>query len=168
MLAAIGILQSAIDELNRKSVDEVYEGRNTPPESSAILKVINLAEHKLRKVIRKTPKLEKEVQDCFESLLVGGDFTYKREFPKIEYSSKGYIPDFTFPRINLALDIKLCNRANREKKIIAEINDDIMAYKTQFANLLFVVYDVGHIRDRDVFVKTFQDTEGVIVSVIKH
>ncbi len=64
--------------------------------------------------------------------------------------------------------MKLCNRPEREKEIIAEINDDILAYSSRFGNLLFVVYDLGFIRDIDRFASTFEQHEGVLVRVVKH
>ncbi len=64
--------------------------------------------------------------------------------------------------------IALCHRSNREKEIIGEINDDILAYQTKYGNLLFVVYDVGHIRDTDRFVNSFEEHQNVMVHVVKH
>ena len=61
-------------------------GRTRRP-NRAITKVIHLAETKLRKVIRSTPKNEKEVQDAFETLLIGADIPHSREADRIEYSS---------------------------------------------------------------------------------
>jgi len=126
-----------------------------------------LAGGKLRKVIRSTPKNEKEVQDAFETLLVGADTPHSREADRIEYSSKTYAPDFTMPQLDLAIEIKLCAGHGREKEIIAEINDDILAYRTKYGNLLFVVYDVGQIRDVDRFTASFERHENVVVRVVK-
>jgi hypothetical protein len=166
---AKGILLGALDKLQRADeMDSVYEGKDTPIESSLIVRVINLAEFKLRKVVRNTPEAERDIQDSFENLLVGADIPYSREAEKIEYSSKTYIPDFVIGRIDLAIDMKLCGREGREKEIISEINDDILAYQTAHSNLLFVVYDVGFIRDVDRFVGSFQEHERVIVRVVKH
>jgi len=166
---AKGLLLAARDHLQRAdSMDAVYEGKDTGPESSLILRVMNIAEHRLRKVIRQTPSGEREIQDALEDLLVGADIPYSRETESIEYSTKTYTPDFTVARIDLAVDVKLCARKGREKEIIAEINDDILAYSTKFGNLLFVVYDVGHIRDVDRFTSEFEKHDNVIVRVVKH
>ncbi len=54
------------------------------------------------------------------------------------------------------------------EEIIAEINDDILAYRTKYGNLLFVVYDLGFIRDVDLFAAHFEESQGVMVRVIKH
>ena len=91
---------------------------------------------------------------------------FEREGPHIDYSSKAYIPDFSFNSIDLAVEIKLCK--TEEKTFIQQINDDILAYKTKFNNLLFIIYDLGVIRDVDTFKQSFEETENVIVHVIKH
>ncbi|GHC61791.1 hypothetical protein GCM10007100_31540 [Roseibacillus persicicus] len=163
----VGVLQAGLDELERKSFSEIYQSKDTGKESSQLIKIIGLAERKLRKVVRAVPTKEREVQDAFESLLVGAEIQYTREGPHIEYSSKNYIPDFSFDRIDLALEIKLCVRPGREKEMIAEINDDIMAYKTKFGNLGFVIYDVGLIRDTDKFADQFS-RDDIFIAVIKH
>ncbi len=165
--AARGFLLGAADHLERADLRSVYDGKDTAPESSAIIKVINLAGPKLRKVMRSTPKIEKEVQDAFESLLVGADIPHSREADRIEYSSKTYVPDFTLPELDLAIDIKLCADSGREKEIIAEINDDILAYQTKYGNILFVVYDVGKIRDVERFTASFEQHQNVVVRIIK-
>jgi hypothetical protein len=165
---AIGIFQAALDELLRKSLSEVYHGKNTPKESSTLIRIISLADRRLRKTIRNVPQKEKDVQDAFEVLLIGADIPYRREHPHIAYSSKEYVPDFSFERIDLALDVKLCARDSREKKIIAEINDDIMAYKTKFGNVAFVIYDIGMIRDVDRFTSEFGTKDDVLITVVKH
>lgn len=166
---AKGILQASLTKLESASdMDILYEGRDTPPESSQLIKIINLAEFKLRKVIHETPTNEKQIQDAFENLLVGADVSYSREADRIEYSSKAYQPDFTFAKIGLAVDVKFCGRDGREKEIISEINDDVLAYQTKYPNVFFVVYDTGFIRDIDRFSASFQEHEKVVVRVVKH
>jgi hypothetical protein len=98
---ALGILSAARAHLDRHELDNVYEGKDTGPEASLILRVIDLAEVKLRKVLRDTPTKERQVQDAFENLLIGADVPYSREKETIEYSSKAYIPDFTSRRRTL-------------------------------------------------------------------
>jgi hypothetical protein len=140
----------------------------TVPTTSALVQVFSLAEFKLRKAIRELPEKEGEIQDAFETLLHGADLQHSRERVHIPYSSKTYIPDFTFDDLDLVVELKLCNRESREKEIIAEINDDILAYKTKHGNLLFVVYDKGFIRDVDLFKSTFEGHPNVLVKVVKH
>jgi hypothetical protein len=165
---ARGILLAAGDELERQGVEGVYQGKDTGPEASLLLRIMNLAERKLRKLIRAKPQKEREVQDAFEDLLVGADIEYSREKVSIEYSSKSYIPDFTVQKADLAIDIKLATAQAHEKSLIAEINDDIVAYRTKYGNLFFIVYDCGIIRDIDRFISSFEVTGTVYVRVVKH
>jgi hypothetical protein len=165
---ARGILLAARDELDRSSIDAVYEGKDTAPEASKIIKIITAVERKLRRLFRDQPTKEREVQDALENLFIGADVLYSRETASIEYSTKTYTPDFTVVKADLAIEVKLCGRVDREKELIAEINDDILAYHQEFGNLFFVVYDCGFIRDSDRFVQNFEEDPSVIVRVIKH
>jgi hypothetical protein len=78
------------------------------------------------------------------------------------------VPDFTIERAQLAIELKVCLTAAREKELPAEINDDILAYKRSYPNMLFVVYDTGNIRDVDRFGTHFEEESGVVVKVVKH
>jgi hypothetical protein len=164
-----GMLQEASSHLeSADDISAVYQGKDTAPEASDIVRIIHLAEHQLRKAIRERPEGETEVQDAFENLLIGADIDYKREKESIEYSSKTYIPDFTFPKLDLALDFKFCGTDNAEKRLIKEINDYIVAFRSKYGNITFVVYDMGFIRDVDLFVGSFEQHQNVIVRVVKH
>ncbi len=66
------------------------------------------------------------------------------------------------------MEAKLCKRYGREKEIIGEINDDILAYETKYGNLFFIIYDVGSIRDIEKFTDAFGTHTNVVVRVIKH
>ena len=165
---AKGLLEAGIDAINTYGIDKIYEGKDTSKDVGEIITLIDLAQNKLRKTMRAMPQEEREVQDKFEDVLISVDFKYLRDQETIAYSSKSYRPDFTFPGIDTALEIKLCNRAGREKDIIAEINDDILAYKTRYPNIIFLVYDLGYIRDIDRFKADIESQDRVIVLVIKH
>lgn len=165
---AKGLLQAAYDELSTKELREVYHGKDTPPESSGIFKVLGIVERKLRKVIRESPEKERVIQDALEDLFIGAELSYSRETEHIEYSSKAYIPDFTMTRLDLAIEVKLCSHKDREKQLITEINDDILAYKKKYGNVIFVVYDCGFIRDTEKFAQQLEESSGVLVRVVKH
>lgn len=163
---ARGLLLAARDHLEQSKIEDVYDGKNTPDETNEIMKIINLVSNKLRKIIRSVPDKEKDIQDKFEDLLLANDIEFSREFPHIEYSSKKYIPDFSFKKIDLAVEVKLCKRD--EKVLISELNDDILAYKTLFRNILFIIYDLGQIRDQEFFKASFETNPDVIIQIIKH
>jgi len=164
---AKGLLSAAIDHLETSELSEVYQGKNTAPESSDLIKIISLIDNKLRKIIREIPTKERTIQDAFENLLISTDILYERENPSIEYSSKKYIPDFSFSQLDLIVEIKLCTKTTSEKSLISQINDDILAYQTKFGNLIFVVYDLGQIRDINKFSHSFENNDKVIIKVVK-
>lgn len=165
-IQAEGLILAAIDQLEDSEISDVFEDKSSISEASELVSIINLAEKKLRKLVRDTPSKEKEIQDKYEDLLLANDIDYAKEFPHIMYSSKQYIPDFSFEKYSLAVEIKLCK--NDEKILIAQLNDDIIAYKTKFKSILFIIYDLGNIRDIDYFKESFEQFNDVIVQIIKH
>lgn len=130
--------------------------------------LIKLVERKLRTAMRKRPADEKAVQDVVEALLLGADVPFSREQDTIQYSSRNYRPDFTLREYDLAIEVKFCAEPGRESDIIREINDDILAYRTAFKSTLFLIYDIGCIRDVDKFCGPFKAQQDVHICVIKH
>lgn len=126
---------------------------------------------KLRKAIFETPENEKAVQDSVEKLLIGGGYAkgvdYDRETGRVKFSIKEFIPDFVFPKIGLALEVKLA-KDSKFKSIVDEINADIVAYSKKYENLIFLVYDLATIRDEDEFKRDLQMSDNIYVLVIKH
>ena len=43
-----------------------------------------------------------------------------------------------------------------------------LAYQTKFVNLLFVIYDIGKIRDINKFSHSFENNDKVIIKIVKH
>jgi hypothetical protein len=165
---AKGIFLSAIDEINRTDdIKDVFKDK-IEVENNATIKLLNTINNKFRVFFRKEPINEKEVQDEFEKLLSVADFRYTREKDHIIYSSKTYIPDFILSDLNMALELKICNREGKEKEIISEINDDILAYNTKYKNSMFIIYDIGQIRDVELFKSSFTVYENVFINIIKH
>ena len=165
---ARGCLQAAIDVIKRKGIKNVYEARDLVGQSNLVIHILSTIQSQLRKSIRETPNSEKVIQNSLETIFNVKEFDFLREKERIEYSSKAYAPDFTFPSISATVEVKLCNSERKEKDIISEINDDILAYSTKYSNLIFVVYDIGIIRDQDMFKGSFSKRPNVIVEVIKH
>jgi hypothetical protein len=129
--------------------------------------IIDLVEANLRPSIRKDPDKEREIQDILETIFHVRDLPYLREKVHIKYSSKTYVPDFTVDSLNLAVEAKLCNRESREKEIIDEVNADILAYKTKYESIIFIIYDLGFIRDTAQFSADIEKNPNVHSIVIK-
>lgn len=126
-----------------------------------------LLEDNLRPAMFKDPDHEREVQDVIEIIFRVRSLDFRREQESVPYSTKRYIPDFTFDSLGLAVEVKLCKRADREMEIIDEINADIIGYQGRYESMLFVIYDLGFIRDVAAFKSSIEQQVGVRVSIIK-
>ena len=132
----------------------------------------NFIKNKLRSSIFQKPEKEIEVQNAIETLFVGKGWNkgvdYDRETGKFEFSGKEYIPDFIVPKLNLCIEVKLL-KEGRKSKIIEEINADITAYDKEYKRQLFVVYDLGVIRDEIEFKRDIENAKDDIkVIIVKH
>ena len=67
-----------------------------------------------------------------------------------------------------SIAIKLIKTAARIRESIDEINADIASYSKSYRQLLFLVYDLGHIRDEVEFRHDLEKVGNVAVLVIKH
>jgi len=93
---------------------------------------------------------------------------YDRETGRVKTSGKESIPDFIFPNLNLCLEVKLSNSREKLRSIVDEINADIRAYTTRYDRQLYIVYDLGTIRDEAEFRRDLEDARGVSVVIVKH
>jgi hypothetical protein len=126
----------------------------------------------LRKALHDSPQREQEIQDAVETLLIGRGLAkgsdYDRESGHVKIANKHSIPDFIFPRLNLALEIKLSKDERKSKAIVDEIAADVVAYKQAFTNVVFIIYDLGSIRDESEYILGLPVPEGVSVIIVKH
>ena len=131
----------------------------------------NFFQSRLRSVVFRCPEKEVQVQDAIETLLIGRGLSkgadYDRESGKFEFSGKEYIPDFIIPKMQLCIEVKLL-KEGRRSKMIEEISADITAYKKAYQRQLYVVYDLGVIRDEAEFKRDIEMVEGVKVVIVKH
>jgi hypothetical protein len=93
---------------------------------------------------------------------------YDRETRRVKTSGKESVPDFIFPPLKLCLEVKLSKSADKLRTIVDEINADIRAYGSRYERQLYVVYDLGTIRDQAEFKRDLENVPGVSVLVIKH
>lgn len=129
--------------------------------------IIDLIRLNLRPAIYDDPKHEREVQNALETIFRARSLDFRREKDTVPYSTTHYIPDFTFNRIGLAVEVKLCKDNDREKDMIREINDDIVGYGVRYDRSVFVVYDLGFIRDVAKFSEDIEANPNVHVLIVK-
>ncbi len=132
----------------------------------------NFFQASLRKVVFRSPEKEIDVQDAIEQLLIGRGLAkgvdYDRETGRVKVSIKEVVPDFIFPRLGLALEVKLSKDKERSRAIVDEINADIQAYSKKYPFLLFVIYDLGTIRDEVEFKQNLEVADDIFVTIVKH
>lgn len=132
----------------------------------------NLIKIRLRNLIYEKPEKELAIQNAVESLFIGKGWNkgvdYDRETGKFEFSGKEYIPDFIIPRLNLCLEVKLV-KDGRKSRVVEEINADINAYNKLYKRQMYIVYDLGCIRDEMEFKRDFEESKTEIrIVIIKH
>ena len=132
----------------------------------------NFFQANLRRAVIHTPKSELDIQDVVEQLLIGRGLTkgidYDRETGRIKVSIKEVIPDFVLHRLKMALEVKLSKDKDASKRIVDEINADIKAYSKKYVRQLYIVYDMGSIRDENEFKSDLDNAEDISVIVVKH
>lgn len=134
---------------------------------SGILRIVGLLERRLGRAFRGQPRSEEDVRNGFETLLAGAGIAYERESDSIVCGARTHVADFTFPGLRAALKLKLCERADREKDMVTEIDHEIAAYRTRYPQIVFGIYDLGFIREPVRICRAFEAHDGVWVRVIK-
>ncbi len=66
------------------------------------------------------------------------------------------------------MEVKFVKNAERVRKIVDEISADIASYSKKYHQLIFLIYDLGHIQDEIEFRHDLESTPNVSVIVIKH
>lgn len=137
-----------------------------------VVDIANFISANLRRGLHSRPEKEREVQDALETLFVGKGLQkgldYDRETGRVKVSVKESVPDFILPKLGLALEVKLADSANRLRSTVDEINADIRSYRTGYAHILFVIYDIGQVRDEEQFKRGLEDSVGIRLIVVKH
>ena len=148
---------------------QILEPNEKTPEPH---KILDFLQTKVRSAVLEEPKKEKDIQNVVEQLLIGRGLTkghdYDREVGRVKTSAKEVIPDFIFPKLGLALEIKLFKTSSQRSKLIDEINADIHAYSQSYVMLAFLIYDLGNIRDEAEFKHGLDNQKNVFLLVVKH
>ncbi|HRB12592.1 MAG TPA: hypothetical protein PKU70_06240 [Vicinamibacteria bacterium] len=135
------------------------------PALAGVLKIVNLLKRRLPRAFRGKPETDLDVRNGFETLLAGAEIAYERQGEST--SEDSCAPDFTFPDLQAALKLKLCDQPEREVEIAAEINREISGCRARYRQVVFGVFDLGFIREPDRFCGAFSAHEGVWVRVLK-
>ena len=66
------------------------------------------------------------------------------------------------------IEVKLVKTPAQSKTVVEEINADILAYKTAYSKGMFIVYDLGIIRDTQEFTSSIEQQMDIAVCLVKH
>ncbi len=137
-----------------------------------MLSLRDFLQSRLRSAVFEIPENEKAIQDTIEQLFIGRGMQkgqdYDREVGRVKVASKEVVPDFVIFRLSLAIEVKLVKSTDRAKRIIDELNADIMSYAKKYKHQLYVIYDLGHIRNQVEFRHDIEKAANVSVIIIKH
>ncbi len=141
-------------------------------EQEEINKIISLVRFQLRNIVRTPPKLEVEIQDKIEDLLIGAGYSkgtnFNRETGRVKTGVKESVPDFVFKTLDFCIEVKLVKDRTGPKRVTEEINADITSYGTEYGNIFFLIYDCGgNIQNIDEFKYNLTGLH-VSVEVVKH
>lgn len=138
---------------------------------SEIASLRDFFQARLRSAVFRTPDQERDVQDAVEQLLIGRGLQkgqdYDREVGRVKVSTKEVVPDFCMLKLSLAIEVKLIKTAGRVREVVDEINADIAAYSKRYGRLMFLIYDLGCVRDEVEFRHDLESGGNVDVLVIK-
>ena len=137
-----------------------------------ILSLRDFFQSRLRSAIFAIPESEKEVQDVIEHLFIGRGMQkgkdYDREAGRVRHSSKEVIPDFALLKLSCALEVKLIKQTSRLGNVVDEMSADILSYTNVYKRVLFLIYDLGQIRDEVEFRRDLENRSNVTIVIVKH
>jgi hypothetical protein len=139
---------------------------------SEVNNIRDFIQSNLRKAIFENPQEELEVQDSLEQLFIGRGLNkgidYDRETGRVRISVKEVVPDFILMKLDLAIEVKLLKSTAKVKAVVDEINADIRAYGKRYQNILFLIYDLGYIRDTSEFKNDLDNATNIQLVIVKH
>jgi len=172
--STIAIQQQELFETTRASLQilKAYLTNRVNPKEERVLGIADFLQANLRRAMLHKPERERDVQDAIEQLLIGRGLEkgidYDREVGRVKVSSKEVIPDFILPPLDTAIEVKLLKEPAGVGKVIDEINADIQAYPLVYKAVVFIVYDLGVLRDEVEFRRDLESADGIKVIVVKH
>ena len=148
--------------------------QNNDPRIFEIDKLCNQIEKGFRKQFIENegdPEDEIIVQNRLQNFLDAKEYQkgtdYDREAGGVNFSGKGFRPDFIFDELRLAIEVKYIKDKQSKQTCIEKMSGDMRPYLKKYHNIVFVVYDLGFVSDIEEFKRDFENNEGVKVILIK-
>jgi hypothetical protein len=114
------------------------------------------------------PRNEPHLQEICDGILRGQDSLLVREFPFLRWSSSATKPDWSAEGMRLWVELKYIRQPRDIRQITGAIAADITKYGDNQRNVLFVVYDPGHlVVDETAFSSDIARHQGMLVRFIR-
>lgn len=130
------------------------------------LEIITAVERGLRPAFERPPTSEKDVQLAITSIFSALGVKFTREQEVVASGNRSFKPDFVIDE-EIAVEIKLLKNGAKLGDFEGQMSEDISAYNQRWTTW-FVLYDCGCIREPDRLKETYQQTFGVLVTIVKH
>ncbi|HWA72803.1 MAG TPA: hypothetical protein VG937_10725 [Polyangiaceae bacterium] len=173
VLVAKAILKAGDDvvaevqrDLPNEAIIAQLEGRLPVPDPCDA--VFDAIARSLRPAFDAPPSSEKEVQREVEKILRVLNVLFHREKERAPLGATAFIPDFTVPELDLALEVKIARPGHGEASIQRELAQDAAGYGTQWAQVIVVVYDCGGVIRDPERMKEANEQLGLRLLVVKH
>lgn len=115
------------------------------------------------------PKSEKTVRDAVVALLEKENFNPHVEQQTVAFGQTSFRPDITLELYGIAIELKYCQGKRDLSRVTNNILSDIISYKKDFKEILFIVYDALNAIDRSRFVKDIEKhSRGIKVLVLSY
>jgi hypothetical protein len=129
--------------------------------------VAKIVDQNLHKFLSKKPKDEATVRNAVVALLKSEGLDPYVEQGAVAFGQTSFKPDIILELYSLAIELKYCRGKQDLSRVTNGILSDIIAYKKDFREILFLVYDASKIVDKERFTKDIEKhSKGVQVLVV--
>jgi hypothetical protein len=91
------------------------------------------------------PRNEPHLQEVCDGILKGHETNLSREFPFLRWGSSLTKPDWSAEDLSLWIELKYVRKKEDIRQIGAAIAEDITKYGDNYRQVLYVVFDPGHL-----------------------
>jgi hypothetical protein len=153
-------------DLEQEAIIATLDGRTIGP--TLIDEIVATFERCVRPAFQAPPTSEKQLQLEVEKILRVLGIPFHREKERAPIGVTSFIPDFTVPECNLAIETKLAKTGHGEVAIQRELVEDCAGYRTRWTDLVAIVYDCdGTIRDPERM-RQASSQLGIRLVIVKH
>ena len=129
--------------------------------------IAKIITEKVHNFLPENPKNEAVIRDAVAALLKSEKLDTYVDQGAVAFGQTSFKPDLTLELYSLAIELKYCKGKHDISRVTNEILSDIIAFKKDFKEILFLVYDRLSVLDKERFTKDIeQHSRGVQVLIL--